>query len=93
MSSKPIEDLLGFALGPPLHSQVLGEVGVQPFLARGRPLVGRPLFFWRLSCGQPRQPAGPAGEMVAVAGGDGRAVLGDDARDLVRRGVRGPQQL
>ena len=93
MSSKPIEDLLGFSLGPPLHSQVLGEVGMQPFLARGRPFVGRSLFFWWLSCGQPRQPAGPAGELVAAAGGDGRAVLGDDVRDLFHRGVSGPQQL
>ena len=38
----------------------LGEVGVQPFLARGRPFIGRPLLFWRLARGQPGQPAGPA---------------------------------
>ena len=49
----------------------------------GRPLAGRPLFLRGLAGGQPCQPTLPAGELVAVFGGDGRAVLRNDVRDLL----------
>ena len=68
-------------------------------LVQGCPIFGCPFFFpsprgcdalTRLGgCparDQPRQPALPAGEPVARLGDDRRARLGDDVRDLARRG-------
>ena len=71
----------------------LFKVGVHPFLARGRLLVGRPLFFWRFACSQPRKPALPAREGVAVLGDNGRALCRDDVGDLVRRRLRGSKEV
>ena len=65
----------------------------EPFLVRGRLFVGRPLFLRGLAGGQPCQPALPAGELVAVFGGDGRAVFRDDVHDLFRCGAGGSDDL
>ena len=65
---------------------MLDEVGMQPFLVRGRLFIGRPFLFGRLARDQPRQPALPAGEPVARFGDNRRARFGDDVRDLARRG-------
>ena len=71
----------------------LSEVGVHPFLAWGRLLVGRPFLFRRLSRSQPRKPALPARERVAIARNDRRALFRDDVSDFVRRYLWGFKEV
>ena len=61
--------------------------------ARGCLLVGRPLFFWRFACSQPRKPALPAREGVAVLRDNGRTLCRDDVGDLVRRRLWGSKEV
>lgn len=72
---------------------MLDEVRVKSFLAWGRLLVGRPLLFWGLARRQPGEPALPAREPITLGGNHGRTMLGDDVRDLPRRGAGGPQEF